>query len=251
MIISNSKKFIFIHIHKAAGTSIHFAIDKTLGWNDISIGSTPYGEQIQRPYHRRFNIQKHSPARDVMHLVGNRVWSDYFTFTFVRHPYRRVVSLYSYIDKLVAQYGKKRYLRYLPAARFQKEFWNWPVTKAFLETKTFSKFIRHPCLSNAVGMKPQHRSFVDEKGNILVDFIGRVERIGEDFEFVSGKIGLPQTRLKKKNQSISHKSHPPAIQETDYDLLYELYKADFDILGYDPNWRLKFNAMDRIMPESF
>lgn len=238
MIISNSKKFIFIHIHKAAGTSIHFSIDKTLEWNDISIGSTPYGEQIQKPYYSRFKIQKHSSARDVMYLVGNRVWSDYFTFTFVRHPYRRAISLYSYIDKLVTQHGKKRYLRYLPTARFRKEFWNWPVTKAFLATKTFSRFIRHQYLRKAVGMKPQYQSFVDEKGHILVDFIGRVERIGEDFKFVSGKIGLPQTDLQKKNQSISDNSHLPVIQETDYDLLYELYKKDFDILGYDPNWRL-------------
>jgi hypothetical protein len=144
MIISNSKKYIFIHIHKAAGTSVHFALDDTLAWNDISIGSTPFGEQIQQPYFRRFNLQKHSSAQDIRKIVGEGTWSNFFRFTFVRHPFNRAVSLYTFIHEMVQRQGRKRYFRHLPIARFQKNFYNWPVTKAYLQTKTFSGFIRHP-----------------------------------------------------------------------------------------------------------
>ena len=41
MFLSNSRKFIFIHITKAAGTSITHALEKSMGWNDLVIGSTP------------------------------------------------------------------------------------------------------------------------------------------------------------------------------------------------------------------
>ena len=47
MIISNSHKFIFVHVMKTAGTSVSAALDPWLRWNDIAIGGTRFGEQIQ------------------------------------------------------------------------------------------------------------------------------------------------------------------------------------------------------------
>lgn len=238
MIISNSNKYIFVHIHKAAGTSIHFALDDSLAWNDIAIGSTPYGEQIQKPYYNRFNLQKHSSAQEIRDLVGDDIWSDYFTFTFVRHPYRRAVSLYKYIRMLVNKQGKKRYLRHLPMTRFQSNIWEWPATRAFIESRTISKFIRHRYIQRAVGAKPQYQSIINEHGDIIVDFIGKVEQIEEDFLNVTDKIGLPDTTLERRNQSYVGNSHPPLLKESDYDYLYKYYKEDFDIFGYDPGLRI-------------
>lgn len=85
---------------------------------------------------------------------------------------------------------------------------------------------------------PQCRSFVDENGAIIVDFIGKVEQIEEDFRHITNIIGLPETDLERKNRSHIHISQPPLLKESDYEYLYELYKKDFDILGYDPNLRL-------------
>ena len=38
MIISNSKRFIFLHVPKAAGTSITIMLDAELEWDDIVLG---------------------------------------------------------------------------------------------------------------------------------------------------------------------------------------------------------------------
>jgi hypothetical protein len=239
MIISTSKQYIFVHIHKAAGTSVHFALDDTLQWNDISIGSTPFGEQIQKPYFRRFNLQKHSSAQDIRQIVGDSIWSNFFTFTFVRHPFKRAVSLYTYIRDMVRRQGIKYYFRHLPLARFQKNFFTWPITKAFFETKSFSTFIRHPSVQGSAGARQQCRSLVDESGSVIVDFVGKVERIEEDFRAVAEKIGLPATQLKRKNESKFEKSQPLVLKEGDYEYMYDMYKEDFDAFGYDPNLRLQ------------
>ena len=49
MIISNSHKFIFVHILKTAGTSICAALDPTLRWNDVILGGTGFGEKMNAP----------------------------------------------------------------------------------------------------------------------------------------------------------------------------------------------------------
>jgi len=50
MILSNSKKYIFVHIPKCAGTSITRAIAPSCEWNDIILGSTEFGNEIQNAY---------------------------------------------------------------------------------------------------------------------------------------------------------------------------------------------------------
>jgi len=79
MFISNRHKFIFIHIMKAAGESMTQELDKTLSWNNLVVGGTEFGEQVQSFYKERFNLWKHSPAIEVKEVVGSKIWSDYFT----------------------------------------------------------------------------------------------------------------------------------------------------------------------------
>ena len=95
--ICNSKKFIFIHLHKCGGTSVERSLDDIMQWNDIMLGSTKYGESVQSQYNDKFGIFKHSSALKTKDLVGDEIWDQYFTFSVVRHPIDRIVSYYSYL----------------------------------------------------------------------------------------------------------------------------------------------------------
>ena len=239
MFLSNSRKFIFIHITKAAGTSITYALEKSLGWNDLVIGSTPFGAELQKYYLERFNLQKHSKAVEVRQLIGNDLWEGYFTFTFTRHPYTRVLSLYTYIENQVLGKGWKRYLRGFPFTKIHRDpIWNWPATRAYMETNSFSEFIRHPILVWEPGMKPQIEWLLDQDGNIMVDFIGQVESIESDFAFVLDQVGLDSVPLQVYNKSQRKDRQPPEITDGDYAYLGKVFEGDFQVLNYDPALRI-------------
>ena len=101
MYISQSRRFIFIHIVKAAGESVTELFDESGRWNDLPIGGTQFGEAVNRHYQKRHGFYKHSTSQEVRSVVGEQVWNDYFTFTFVRHPYSRILSLYKYAARMV------------------------------------------------------------------------------------------------------------------------------------------------------
>jgi len=239
MLISNSHKIIFIHITKAAGTSISKNLNKSINWNDLMIGGTRFGEQIQKFYKNRFNLHKHSSAKDIKKTIGEELWDICFKFTFVRHPYSRIVSLYTYIDKLVKSQGIKRYLRFLPIKKInQKQLWKWPATQAFMETNTFSEFIRHQHLKRSLGTRPQVEWILDDSGKIMVDFIGKIENIDSDFRIISDMFQLDSHMLEVHNKSSSKEWKEYLNDENDFEHLYKIYEKDFEILGYNPNLRI-------------
>lgn len=234
MIISNSRKYIFIHIMKAAGTSVTRALDAQARWNDLVIGGTPFGESIQPAYRQRFNLHKHSLGREVRTVVGPEVWDTYFTFTFVRHPYTRAVSLYTFAGKMIDKYGWKRHLRRLSFTRVSREpIWTWRITQAYLESDSFSEFIRNPNLR----MIPQTDWILDEAGQAIVDFIGKVETVEADILTLSQKIGLEAPRVQQHNRSPDSHWTRHLNKEEDFALLQQLFAKDFEILGYDPSLR--------------
>ena len=68
MIISPNRQFVFIHLHKCAGTSIEMALAGALGINDIVVGSTPDGERLQGFFGDVLGLRKHASAAQVMAL---------------------------------------------------------------------------------------------------------------------------------------------------------------------------------------
>ena len=100
MIINQSVGFTFIHIPKSAGTSVTRFLAPLNGPLDLEIGGTVFGEEIQRAYTRRYRLRKHSTlaeARDTIAMA--RPPKDMFTFTFVRNPYARLSSIFSFLRK--------------------------------------------------------------------------------------------------------------------------------------------------------
>ena len=233
MIISNSKKFIFVHIHKTGGTTIVHALDNYLKWNDLILGGTSYGESIQSAYQERFHLNKHSTADEIRGVIGPEIWGSFFKFAFVRHPYTRMVSLYNFAKKNFNRLVDKKIPSTAPA-------WNWPEIKIMAQTTSFSEFIRSLYKANPAAMKRQIDWISDDKGKIIVDFVGKLENINEDFKVISDKIKIDSFQLVKKNVSGNNQKviHNLFLHEEDYEFLNMIYRRDFEILGYDANLRI-------------
>lgn len=236
MIISNSHKFIFVHIQKCAGTSVTRALDPILQWNDIQCGGSKYGEQFQQIYRQRFGLHKHSSAHEILEVVGEELWNEYFTFSVVRNPFARAVSLYTYVKRMVNDRGLKKYIRFYGKEKNQ-QLWSWPLTKAFLETRNFSEFIRHKNFSHARGSQPLFSFLSDKDGkNLIVDQTGKLENIEEDFDLIRTRIGSNPLSLGKDNISLKKKTYREFyMSDEDYELIYNLYKVDFEQFKYTPS----------------
>ena len=226
MIISNSHKFIFVHILKTAGTSICAALDPTLRWNDVILGGTAFGEQVNGPYKDRFGLLKHATARQIRAVVGDEVWVSSFTFTIVRHPYTRMVSFYTWLEKSIRNAG--------PDAAI----WTWPSTKAFVESQTFSEFIRNDMFLQAMASHPQVNWVCDDEGRCIVDYVGRFEDLSSVRATISDRIGVDLRPFEWHNPSAGQKPIADFFSgEADYDYLRKLHEKDFELFGYDPSLR--------------
>jgi len=98
-IINHTHRFIFVHVPKAAGTSVTQHLSQYTQYCDLEIGGTEFGEMIQPAYSRRFGISKHSTASKLRGIMGSIEWQKYFSFAFVRNPFLRTYSIYQFLRK--------------------------------------------------------------------------------------------------------------------------------------------------------
>ena len=83
---------------------------------------------------------------------------------------------------------------------------------------------------------PQYTWITDEKGNMLVDFLGKVENIEQDFNYISNKLGL-DSNLEFCNFSKNKRNSPYLYREV-FDketqkIVSDFYHKDIELFGYD------------------
>jgi hypothetical protein len=140
-------------------------------------------------------------------LVGREQFEAYFKFGFVRNPWDRIVSLYE----------RKEGLQMRNKMTFE-EFVEW--------IQYSSSTCRHP-----VPHRYQLDWFVDPHGNVLADFIGRFEKLQEDWAFVAQKLGI--------NEQLPHKrSNPKKKHYTEYytnrtrQIIGDKFRVDIEYFNY-------------------
>jgi hypothetical protein len=226
MIISHSRKFIFIHLHKTAGESVSEALRPYLSGRDLFLGPGLRGELNNAYYNSRYRLQKHSGTRKVQRFVGEAIWDDYLTFSFVRDPVDRARSLYFYYERML-QRRQERSLRnallWLPGMR---DPYQWPGMQAYMETGSFSEFIRHPKFSPSHGgTRRQADLLCDTDGRLMVDLVGRYETLQQDFASIAARLGLEGASLGWRNASRNRAGGD--VSETDQAHLAEIYRDDY------------------------
>ena len=196
MIISHSKKFVFIHGRKTAGSSIGIFLQRHLAPGDIARGYITGGLEVGvlppdwdksifwiRPHdfigtiprvkaYRRFVRCRHGissthmSAAQIKEYLGPERWNEYFKFTFERNPFERTVSFYYWRIKDLRK--KPTFQQFVDAL--------YSGDQAFLT--------RH----NLTGFSNLSFYMIDDK--IEVDFVGQYENLKHDFNYVCDRIGV-------------------------------------------------------------
>ena len=217
-----------MHLHKTAGESIAATLAPVLVAGDEVVKGSPPPDAAGGV------LGKHSTAREARDVLGIDRWERYFTFSFVRHPIDRTLSLYRYIARLAESpkptLGQRLGLRQVPSGAGRER---WPEMRAYRDTDSLSEFIRHPLMEHAVAMRPQATSLGDDHGDLLVDYVGRFERLAPDVAHVQRTLGLPETPLRSLNISPRGR-HPGELTREDREYLASRFEEDFVRFGYAP-----------------
>jgi hypothetical protein len=232
MIISLNRRFVFVHIHKCAGTSVEMALGKLLRHNDFVIGSTKSGEKNQEFFKKATGLNKHSTALEARRWMGEDMFSKCFKFAFVRHPVDRLLSLYSYAHKLAEgapMTPEEQAAHERDGTLPDRAPYRYKAVRAALKSKTFSEFALHPLTWQDAGSQPQWESVCDSNGKLIVDYVGKVETIEQDWAHVVTQLAL-EAPLEVRNASGGRGTTQlsgPAL-----DTVRQRYAKDFELFGY-------------------
>jgi hypothetical protein len=176
---------IFVHINKTGGTSI----EKALG--------LPF---------------QHRTARELRAVLGERRWESRFSFAFVRNPWDKVASHYSYRVK-TNQTGLRE--RTIPFGEWVRLTYGEQAAPYYDQPKMFM---------------PQLHWIADESGRILVDFVGRFESLEGDFQTVCGKLGRTASLPHLKQSSAG--DYRRLYDDQTAEIVGRWFAADLEAFGY-------------------
>lgn len=202
-----NKDYLFVHVPKTGGTSISFML------NEYSRGRC---EDFGGQHDIVFMAYKQMADMD---------FTKRFKFGFVRNPFDREVSNYFFhavannqLSISFEDWVKWRYDEMYDSVSIIQ----FPDRDTYYYNKGFAK-------------TPQIGFFVDNKGNNLMDFIGRFETIEQDWATVAEKLGMPTVVLPRDN--VSHdrdsvdyrKYYTPEV----VDIITKAHALDLQIFNYD------------------
>ncbi|MEM9089723.1 MAG: sulfotransferase family 2 domain-containing protein [Cyanobacteria bacterium P01_F01_bin.53] len=208
MLINHKHKFIFVHIYKVAGTSVFNALTNDTYPSYVPSAARPGITRFLRKFHLSpsFPLRVHSRAKEIREKTDPEIYNSYYKFAFVRNPWDWQVSLY--------EYGRR--------------YKNHPDHKIYIAFKDFEEYL-HWRIENEGTLQ---KDFVtDNAGQLIVDFVGKFERLSEDFASVCDHVGIDAT-LPHYNQTKSRKRYIDYYTDETRELVQTHFKDDIEFFDY-------------------
>jgi hypothetical protein len=138
-------------------------------------------------------------------------FEEYFKFSFVRNPWDRVVSLYMRQEGLVVR-----------------------------KHMSFEQFVDWIQYSSATCLHPlphvnQLDWLVDQHGNMMMDYVGRFERLNDDWEVISGKLNITNRLSHINKNNLKDKHYSEYYNERTKNVVADKFRRDIEYFGYEFN----------------
>ncbi|SFI48437.1 sulfotransferase family 2 domain-containing protein [Albimonas pacifica] len=186
---------LFVHVPKCAG---------------LAMAETLFGDKAGA----------HASLEDYLYHFGAR-WTDRaFKFAFVRDPVSRTVSAFEFLragglHRWDAAFAERHLARFADVEAFARDGLSDPA------------ILRYPHFREQVSFLTDPRT-----GRVGVDFVGRYERIGEDFARVCARLGV-EAPLAERNRRPMAKAAPD-LSDAAAARIRQVYRRDCEAFGYAP-----------------
>ena len=205
MIISPNHEYVFVAVPKTGTHAVRQALRPHMGAGDM--------EQVGLFVKRQFPIADlarlghgHISLEQLRKFMDPAKFAQYFKFAFVRNPFDRFVSYCSFISR--------------EGNAFKTD-----------PQKVMRRMLAQPP-SEHVLFWPQNTFLVDGDGNLLTDYVGRVETMQQSFEFIASKIGIPAVQLEMVNAT-ERSAYRDYYDQELIDGVAKLYADDLRLFDYD------------------
>ena len=166
--------------------------------------------------------RKHYTAREWREIYGGKVWNSCFKFSFVRNPWDRLVSWWSLVD------NSRNFNAQPPNAFFAYVLERATSFEEFLLRCDAEIFDRD-------GRKNIFRNQIDylagDADELIVDFVGRFERLQESFNEISIRLGRAPIELPQNNAS-HHAAYTDYYTPVTAEIVAKRYARDIEQFGY-------------------
>lgn len=189
--------FFFVHVPKTGGQSIVTEIGRQIG---------------QENMHGRYG---HVSGSSVIVDYGRERWDTLFSFSVVRNPYDRLLSLYNFCMQI------HKDPNFTPS---NMPFETWVKYVLIDKTQQVMRIYNH--------IRPM-TEWVYSLGELVVGHIGRFEMLQESWEEIAKKLNLEVTKLPHVNASkheqyvVEYEKSPELI-----DIVGKFYEEDLKTFGY-------------------
>lgn len=206
MLISDSHQFIFLRMRKVASTSMKLTVlplclpRPTGRWAHLKSRAW-----LEWDYHK-YVFRAHDNIRAAQKRMPADKFNDYFKFAFVRNPWNRLVSEYEFLLERPT-HGRHSRVKKLAG---------------------FMQFIQMQIPRNDAY---QINMLCDRKGRLLMDFVGKLENLQDDWKTVCEHIGLPYEALPRKNAT-QHRHFQDYYDEQSRQLVAKHWAREIEMFGY-------------------
>lgn len=208
MIISHSKKFIFVHNYKVAGTSVRQALGP---YGNHSFLRSSFNDKINLALGRYPGIYAkkfahHVKAPELQAKLPREIFNSYFKFGFVRNPWDWQVSLYKFMLKRTTHHQHEL----VKSMQDFNEYIRWRVNEDVHLQKEFF-YVGDTC---------------------LMDFIGKLENLEQDFAKICERIGVASSLTHLNSSRTASDNFLKYYTPETIDLVYNAYLEDITLFGY-------------------
>ena len=206
MLISDSHAFIFVQMRKVASTSMQsilrpLCLERPAG-RLVHLKSRA---RLEWDY-RRYLFRTHDDILAAKRRMSAEKFQRYFKFAFVRNPWSRLVSEYEYILRQPEHGRHARVVR----------------------LGSFSEFIRMQIPRREAY---QLNMLCDSSGELLTDFVGKLENLQNDWQIVCERIGIRCELLPPRNVT-QHDDYREYFSGEDVQLVAKHWAREIDQFDY-------------------